>query len=82
MLFHVDSKGTQPYIDMCSFSFKLPSQPGCHITLNSFLATLYSQVLLVLLVIHLKYNSVHMSIPDSLAVAFPILPPGSHMVIL
>ena len=32
--FQVNSKGTQPYIYMYSFSPKLPSHPGCHITLS------------------------------------------------
>ena len=32
--FQVDSKGTQPNMYMCPFSPKLPSHPGCHLTLN------------------------------------------------
>ena len=32
--FQVDSKGTQPYTHVCPFSPKLPSHPGCYITLN------------------------------------------------
>ena len=32
--FQVDSKGTQPYIHMYPFSPKLPSHPGCHMTLS------------------------------------------------
>ena len=28
------NKGLQPYVHMYPFSFKLPSYPGCHITLN------------------------------------------------
>ena len=30
----MNSKGTQPYIHMYPFSPKLPSHPGCHITLS------------------------------------------------
>ena len=33
--FQVNSKGTQPYIHMYPFSFKLPSHPGCHKTSSS-----------------------------------------------
>ena len=33
-MFQVDSKGTQSYICMYPFSPKLPSSPGCHITLS------------------------------------------------
>ena len=32
--YQVDSKGSQPYIHMYPFSPKLPSDPGCHITLS------------------------------------------------
>ena len=32
--FQVDSKGTQPYLYMYPFSPKLPSHPGCHMTLS------------------------------------------------
>ena len=32
--FQVGNKGTQPYIYMYPFSPKLPSHPGCHITLS------------------------------------------------
>ena len=32
--FQVNSKGTQPYVYMYSFSPKLPSHSGCHITLS------------------------------------------------
>ena len=32
--FQVNSKGTQPYMDMDPFSLELPSHPGCHITLS------------------------------------------------
>ena len=32
--FQVDSKGTQPYIYMYAFFPKLPSHPGCHVTLS------------------------------------------------
>ena len=31
----MNSKGTQPHIDVYPFSPTLPSQPGCHITLNT-----------------------------------------------
>ena len=37
VIVHVDSKGTQLYICMYSFSSKLPSHPGFHITLSSFM---------------------------------------------
>ena len=29
-----DGKGTQPHMNMHPFSPKLPSHPGCHITLS------------------------------------------------
>ena len=32
--FQVNCEGTQPYINMYPFSPKLPSHPGCHITLS------------------------------------------------
>ena len=47
-------EGTQPFIYMYPFSPKLPSHPGCHITLTEF-SELYSRSLLV---IHFKYSSV------------------------
>ena len=34
-----------------------------------------------LLVLHVKYSSVSMSIPNSLTIPSPILPPGNHQVI-
>ena len=47
---------------MYPFSPKLPSHPGCHITLSR-VRCVYSMSLLV---IHFKYSSVCMSIPNSL----------------
>ena len=55
----MDSKGTQPYINLYLFSPKPPSHPACHITLSRVPCTIQS----VLLVIHVKYSSVDMSIP-------------------
>ena len=51
-LFQVDSKWTQPYTYMYPFSPKLPSHPGCHITLSRVFCTIQK----VLLVIHFKYS--------------------------
>ena len=47
-----------------------PSHPACHITLSRVLC-LYSRSLLV---IHFKYSSVHMSIPNSLTIPSPQQP--------
>ena len=38
-MFQVDCKGTQPFIYMYPFSPKLPSHPGCRITLSSSLCS-------------------------------------------
>ena len=38
--FHVDCKGTQPYMYMYPFSPKPPSHPGCHITLSRVLCAI------------------------------------------
>ena len=43
---------------------KLPSHPGCHITLSKF-PVVYSRPLLVF---HFKYSIVYMSIPNSLTI--------------
>ena len=48
--FRVDSKWTQPFTYMYPFSPKLPSHPGCHITLSRVPCAIQK----VLLVIHLK----------------------------
>ena len=72
--FQVDSKGIQPYIYMYPFSLKLPSHPGCHKHWAEF-PMLYSRTLLV---IHFKYSSVYMSIPDSLTNPSPTSPPDNH----
>ena len=37
IVFQVDCQGTQPFIHMYPFSPKLPSHPGCRITLSSSL---------------------------------------------
>ena len=63
----MDSKGTQPHIYMHPFSPKLPSHPGCHITLSRVPCAVYSRSLLV---IHFIY-SMYMSIPNSLVIHFP-----------
>ena len=75
--FQVDSKGIQPYIYMYPFSLKLPSHPGCHKHWAEF-PMLYSRTLLV---IHFKYSSVYMSIPDSLTNPSPTSPPDNHKFI-
>ena len=49
------------------FSPKLPSHPGCHITLSR-VPCVHSMSLLV---IHFKYSSVCMSIPNSLTTSSP-----------
>ena len=49
------------------FSPKLPSYPGCHITLNR-VPCVYSMSLLV---IHFKYSSVCISFPNSLTTSSP-----------
>ena len=59
--FHVNSEGTHPYRYMHPFSSKLPSHPGCHLTLSRVPCAVYSRTLLV---IHFKYSSVDMSIPN------------------
>ena len=59
---------------MYSFSLNFPAHPGCHKTLTEF-PVLYSRSLLV---IHFKYSSVYMSIPNSLTVSFPQSYPGNH----
>ena len=41
------STGTQPYTYMCPFSPKLPSHPGCHVTLSRVPCAAYSRALLV-----------------------------------
>ena len=60
----MNSEGIQLYIYMYPLSPKLSSHPGCHITLST-LPVLHSRSLLVL---HFKYSSVYMSIPNSLTV--------------
>ena len=72
--FQVDSKGIQPYLYMYLFSPKLPSRPGCHKHWADF-PMLYSRTLLV---IHFKYSSVYMSIPNSLTNPSPTSPPDNH----
>ena len=52
---------------MYPFSPKLPSQPGCYITLSS-IPVLYSRTLLVIL---FKYSSVCKSVPNSLTIPSP-----------
>ena len=66
-LFQVISEGTQSYMYMYPFSSKLPSHPGCHITLSR-VPSAYNSFLLV---IHFKYSSVYMSIPSSLTIPSP-----------
>ena len=75
--FLVDSKGTQPDIHTYPFS---PSSPP------SQAATWHWAEFPVLdsrssLVLHVKHSSVSMSIPNSLTIPSPILPPGDHKVI-
>ena len=55
------------YIHTYPFSPKLPSHPGCHITLSR-VPCVHSMSLLV---IHFKYSSVCMSIPNSLTTSSP-----------
>ena len=50
--FQVNSQGTQPYTYMYPFSPKLPSHPGCHITLSRVPCAIY------ILVFHFKCSSV------------------------
>ena len=69
--FQVDRKDTQPHIYMYPFSPKWPFHPGCHIVLSR-VPVLYSGSLLV---IHFKYTSVYMSIPNSLTIPSPHPPP-------
>ena len=69
--FQVDRKDTQPHIYMYAFSPKWPFHPGCHIVLSR-VPVLYSGSLLV---IHFKYTSVYMSIPNSLTIPSPHPPP-------
>ena len=57
--FQVDSKGTQPYTYMYPFFPKLPSHPGCHITLGRVPCAIQRS----LMVIHFTYNSGYMFIP-------------------
>ena len=72
--FQVNSKGTQPYIHMYLFSPQNPSYPGCHILLSR-VHVLYNRPLLV---IHSKYSSVYMAIPNSLTT---LSSPGNHKFI-
>ena len=53
--FQVDLKGTQPYISIYSFSPKLPSHKGCHITLSRVPCTVQK----VLSGYPFKYSSVY-----------------------
>ena len=73
----VDSKGTQPYIYMDPFCPKLLSIQAATRHWAEF-PVMSSRSLLVLRV---KYSRVSMSIPDSLTIPSPILPPGDHKVI-
>ena len=75
--FQVSSKGTQPYTYMDPFS---PNSPPIHAATwhGAEFPVLSSRSLLVL---HVKYSSVSISILNSLTIPFPILPPGDHKVI-
>ena len=68
--FTVNSEGTQPYIYMYPFSSKLFSHPGCHRALSR----VSSAISRSLLIIHFKYSSVNMSIPNSLTIPYRSLP--------
>ena len=75
--FEVNSKGAQPSIHMYPFSPRLLSSQAAAWHWAE-LPVLDSRSLLVL---HVKHSSVSMSIPNSLTIPFPILPPGNHKVI-
>ena len=51
---------------MCPFSPILPSHPGCHITLSGIPCALSRS----LLVVHFKYSSVYMSVPNPLTILY------------
>ena len=72
--FQVNSKGTQPYMDMDPFSLELPSHPGCHITLSRDPCAVGRS----LLVMHFKYHNVYLSIPSSLTSLSPHPSPYNH----
>ena len=75
--FQADSKGTQSYIYTYPFSPNSPPIPAATWHWAEF-PGLSSRPLLVL---HVKHSCVSMSIPDSLTIPSPILPPGDHQVI-
>ena len=68
------SRVTQPYIFMYPFCSKLPSHPGCHVTLSRGPCETYRVPSRTLLVIHLKYSSVCMFIPNFPTIPSPTLP--------
>ena len=78
--FQADSKGTQSCIYMHPFSPKLPSHPGCQITLNRVPCAI--QHILVAYPFKI-YSSVRMFIPNALTIPSPhILTPGNYNFVL
>ena len=74
----VGSEGTQPYVFVHPSSPKLPSRPGCCMTLSRVPCAMRQ----ALLVVHFDYGSVHTSIPNSLTIPCPSFPPDNRKFIL
>lgn len=71
----MNSGATQPYTYTCPFSPKLPSRPGCPVTVTLSRVPCAIYTVGSLLVISLRYSSVYMSILNSLTSPSPHLSP-------